>query len=291
MKKVIVVGSLNMDLSIHAPYCPQGGETLSGSEFMASGGGKGANQAIAAGKFGANVIMCGCVGKDEFGEKILQSFLNEKISINFIRKVENISTGIAIILITKGENRIVLNAGANAFLQKTDIDKVMSVSEKGDIFLTQLENNVHAIGYGLKKAKEKGLFTILNPAPANIEAKKYFKFVDLIIPNESELNILGGTRQIMDAGVKTIVTTLGSRGYEITNSFGTTKYDCIKVNAVDTTGAGDTFCGVLAAELANDKDLKIAASFASRAASISCTKQGAAVSIPLRQEVLNYKIN
>lgn len=291
MKKVIIVGSLNMDLSIQAPYCPQAGETLAGSEFMTNCGGKGANQAIAAGKFGADVFMCGCVGKDEFGQKILQNFQNEKISTKYIRKVENISTGIAVILITKGENRIVLNAGANAFLQKTDMDNVLSVAEKGDIFLTQLENDIRQIGYGLEKAKEKGLFTILNPAPANIAAKKYFHFVDLIIPNESELNILGGTREIMNAGVQTIVTTLGGRGYEITDSFGTTKYDCIKVHAVDTTGAGDTFCGVLAAELANGKDLKTAAFFASRAASISCTKKGAAVSIPSRKEVLDYKIN
>lgn len=291
MKKVIVVGSLNMDMCINAPYCPKGGETLTGGGFMTNAGGKGANQATAAGKLGARVLMCGCVGEDAFAGQLIDSLRAAEVDTQFVRRQTGVCTGIAVILVTGGENRIILDKGANACLCEEDIDRVLEHAEAGDIYLTQLENPVEMIGYGLRRAKEKGLYTILNPAPADPSAASFFRYADLITPNESELEILGGKEKIFAAGVRTIVTTLGSRGYEIADTTSAKEYPCLRVRAVDTTAAGDTVCGGLAAELARGASLEEAMAFASKAASIACTRKGAAQSVPTREEVDAFRLN
>ena len=155
MKKIFVVGSLNSDLVIHAPYMPVGGETLRGSDFATNNGGKGANQACACAKLGGEIYMCGCVGNDSFGQGLIDSLSKDGVHTDFIRKVDNVPTGVAVIVITEGENRIILDSGANAHLSESDIDKMLSAAKAGDIYLTQLENPISVIGYGLKKAKEK----------------------------------------------------------------------------------------------------------------------------------------
>ena len=288
MKKIIIVGSLNMDLCVHAPYCPEKGETLTGNGFFINCGGKGANQAVAASRSGANVYMCGKIGEDTFGDTILQNLQNSGVNTNFISKVEKVSSGVAVILLTQGDNRIVLDKGANAMLSQKDIDRVLQVAEPGDIYLTQLENPIEAVGYGLSRAKQLGLFTILNPAPADNEIKKFLKYVDIITPNESEIEILGGKEQLFAAGVGCIITTLGGNGYEIASNTESNKYPCYKVKVTDTTAAGDTVCGALAAELAKGKNLKQAMEYASLAATIACTRKGAISSIPYREEVEKY---
>lgn len=288
MKKIIIVGSLNTDLVINAPYAPRGGETLLGSGFMVNSGGKGANQACAAAKLGGNAYMCGCVGNDAFGCELIENLKSTGVNVDFVRRVENTPSGVAVIVVTQGENRIIIDSGANGYLSKEDIDGALAIANEGDIYLTQLENPIDVIGYGLEKAKEKGLFTILNPAPASKDILKYAKYVDVITPNETESEILGGKEELFSLGIKTIITTLGSRGFEIATQGKEKIYPCIKITPVDTTAAGDTACGGLCAKLSKGYSLEEAMKFGSLAASIACTRQGAQMSIPTEQEVESY---
>lgn len=287
-KRIFIVGSLNMDLTIKCSYMPQAGETIVGGDFMTNCGGKGANQAFAAGKLGGKVAMCGCIGVDEFGKELVRNLQTVGVNTDFIREDNTVSTGIAVIVVADKDNRIILDKGANGNLTKSQIDEFLTSAEKGDIYLTQLENPIDIVGYGLKKAKEKGLYTILNPAPAHEAIGKYFSYVDLLTPNETELSILGGKEKIFADGIQTIVTTLGARGYEISTKNGERQYPCMQVNAVDTTAAGDTLCGGLAVGLAQGFSLEHAAEFGSKAASIACTRRGAARSVPTLEEVLSY---
>ncbi len=287
MSKIFIVGSINTDLVITSPYMPESGETLTGSNFFTAHGGKGANQVVAAARLGGNVVMCGCVGNDSFGVDALKSLQKEGIDVSHIRKIEGVSTGTAVIIVINGDNRIILDKGANAYLSKADIDGVLIDAQEGDIYLTQLENPIEIIGYGLMKAKEKGLKVILNPAPANKEIEKYLQFCDIITPNETELELLGGKDELLKI-VPTVVTTLGGRGYEITDKNGSKVYPCIKIEPVDTTAAGDTLCGGMAMGLAKGEQLVDAVRFGSMAASIACTKMGAQPSIPTKEEVENF---
>lgn len=283
-KKIFIVGSINTDLVINAPYMPQQGETLQGSDFITARGGKGANQAVAAARLGGNVVMCGCIGNDAFGEETIRFLQKDGIDVSHIRRIENASTGTAVIVVIDGNNRIILDRGANACLMEKDIDETLETARVGDIYLTQLENPIEIIGYGLKKAKEKGMYVVLNPAPANKEIEPYLGYCDLITPNESELELLGGREKLLEK-VETLLVTLGGEGFEITTKVDTQKYSCMKVKVVDTTAAGDTLCGGLVVKMAEGKLLAEAAKFGSKAASIACTRKGAQPSIPMRNEV------
>ena len=289
MKRIFVVGSLNYDLVINAPYMPKGGETLKGSDFMTNAGGKGANQAYAIGKLGGEIYMCGAVGNDSFGETLIKSLNSVGVNTDSVKKIDGVSTGVAIIVVTEGENRIIIDSGANACLTKSDIDTFLEKANMGDIFLTQLENPINIVGYALKKAKEKGMQVILNPAPASKEINNYLEYVDVITPNETELEILGGKDTLLDAGIKTVITTLGAQGYEIASKNGAKIYPCIKVKAVDTTAAGDTASGGLCVGLSKGETLEKAIAFGSLAASIACTRRGAQMSVPSLNELSEYQ--
>lgn len=290
MKKIYVVGSINTDLVIKAPYMPQNGETLTGEGFFTAHGGKGANQAVAAARLGGNVVMCGCVGDDSFGKDSLSSLRTDGVDTSFIRVVKNTPTGTAVIVVVEGNNRIILDKGANGCLTETDIDNVLEKAEAGDIYLTQLENPISVIGYGLKKAKEKGMFVVLNPAPANKDIIPYLKHCDLVTPNETEVELLGGREKLLEM-VKTLLVTLGGEGFEIIAQAGTKHYSCLKIKPVDTTAAGDTLCGGLVTFLAEGKTLEEAAKFGSLAASVACTRVGAQPSIPTREELNGIEKN
>ena len=287
MKKIYVVGSVNTDLVITTPYMPKAGETLTGSGFFVAHGGKGANQAVAAARLGGKVVMCGLVGDDDFGKSAVRGLNEVGIDVSHVRVVSGSPSGIAVIIIENGDNRIILDKGANAELSEKNIDEALSDAEEGDIYLTQLETPVKVIGYGLKKAKEKGMYVILNPAPANKDVVPYLKYCDLITPNETETEIMGG-REFLLSQVPTLLVTLGGKGFEIIDKNGTKRYDCLKINPVDTTAAGDTLCGGLAAMLSKGKTLEESAIFGSKAASIACTRKGAQPSIPTLTEVENY---
>lgn len=287
MKNIYVVGSINTDLVITTPYIPKAGETLTGSGFFTAHGGKGANQAVAAARLGGQVKMCGCVGSDGFGESAISALKSEGIDVENVRVIDGVPSGTAVIIVENGDNRIILDKGANGCLTEEDIDKALQTATSGDIYVTQLENPIEIIGYGLKKAKEKGMFVVLNPAPANVEITPYLEFCDLLTPNESELELFGGKERLLEK-VKTLLVTLGSKGYEIITKTESKQYPCIKVKAVDTTAAGDTFCGGMVAKLAEGEVLEVAAAFGSKSASIACTRKGAQPSIPTRKEVEEY---
>ena len=285
MKNIYVVGSINTDLVINTPYMPKAGETLTGSGFFTAHGGKGANQAVAAARLGGKVIMCGCVGNDDFGFSAINAFVKEGIDVENVRKVDGVPTGTAVIIVENGDNRIILDKGANACLTESDIDKALESAQAGDIYLTQLENPIEIIGYGLKKAKEKGMFIVLNPAPANQDIAPYLGYCDLIAPNETELELFGGKEKLLEQ-VDTLLVTLGGDGFEIITKERTQQYPCMKITPVDTTAAGDTLCGGMVARLAEGSTLEESAKFGSKAASIACTRKGAQPSIPTRKEVL-----
>lgn len=292
MKNIYILGSLNTDLVIKSPYMPISGETITGSDFMTNYGGKGANQAVACGKLGGNVYMAGAVGDDVFGKAMLKNLKKYKVNSENIRICKGTPSGTAVIIIVDGDNRIILDKGANGEVTFDDVDKLLENAKEGDIFLTQLENPIDIIGYGLKQAKKKGLFTILNPAPYNKACEEYFPFVDMITPNRSELKLFSGSddldescEMMMKKGICEVVVTLGSRGY-CYFSHGISSYgECIKVKVVDTTAAGDTFCGALAVELSRGEKIEKALRFASVAASLAVTKRGAQISIPKREAV------
>ena len=287
MKNIYIVGSINTDLVITTPYMPKAGETLTGSGFFVARGGKGANQAVAAARLGGTVVMCGLVGDDDFGKSAVKAFTEVGIDVSHIRAVSGVPSGTAVIIIENGDNRIILDKGANAELSEKDIDEALKDAKAGDIYLTQLENPIEIIGYGLKKAREKGMYVILNPAPANKDIVPYLKYCDLVTPNETETEIMGG-KEFLLSQVPTLLVTLGGNGFEITDKNGSKHYDCIKIKPVDTTAAGDTLCGGLAAMLAKGKTLEESSIFGSKAASIACTRKGAQSSIPTLAEVENY---
>ena len=158
MKNIYVVGSINTDLVINTPYMPKAGETLTGSGFFTAHGGKGANQAVAAARLGGKVKMCGCVGGDDFGLSAINALKVEGIDVKNVRKIDGVPTGTAVIIVENGDNRIILDKGANGQLTESDIDKALATATAGDIYVTQLENPIEIIGYGLKKAKEKHPF-------------------------------------------------------------------------------------------------------------------------------------
>ena len=284
MKTIFIVGSINTDLVITTPKMPKIGETITGSNFFMAHGGKGANQAVAAARLGGKVVMCGCVGDDSFGKEAIDSFVKDGIDVSNIKTVCGVSSGTAVIVIEEGNNRIILDKGANGFLSKEDIDKTLETANPGDIYLTQLENPIEVIGYGLKKAKEKGLYVILNPAPADKSILPYVKYCDLITPNETEAELLGGEEELAKV-IDTLLITLGSKGFKIIDKNGARTYPCKKIKAVDTTAAGDTLCGGLASRLAEGDSIDNAGKFGSAAATIACTRKGAQPSIPTAEEV------
>jgi len=287
MKKIYVVGSINTDLVITTPKMPEAGETLRGCGFFTARGGKGANQAVAAARLGGQVIMCGCVGNDSFGKEALFTLQADGVDTSHIRIVDGVPTGTAVIIVENGDNRIILDEGANARLTEKDIDGVLANAQKGDVYLTQLENPIEVIGYGLKKAKEKGLFVVLNPAPANRAIAPYLPYCDLVTPNETETELFGGAQALLEQ-VDTLLVTQGGKGFGILRKDKSTHFDCIKITPMDTTAAGDTLCGGRCAKLADGECLESAAIFGSKAASIACTRKGAQPSIPTKTEVENF---
>ena len=283
---IYVVGSLNMDLVVSSDYMPQVGETIRGSGFFTNCGGKGANQAVAAAKLGGKVAMCGVVGNDVFGKSLTESLIDAGADTSCVYVADRINSGIAVIVVVEGNNRIILETGANGKLTRKMIDEFLTNATSGDIYLAQLENPVDVVGYGLQLAKQKGMTVVLNPAPASKDILPYLQYVDLLVPNETELALLGGYNALFDCGVKTIVATLGGDGYEICTPTERKRYPCGKVNVVDTTAAGDTFCGGMTVGLSEGMTLEQACAIGSAAATLACTKSGAQQSMPRRKEVV-----
>lgn len=295
MSTIYVLGSLNMDLAIETDKIPVKGETVAGKNFATCPGGKGLNQAIAA-KLGAKVKMLGAIGLDSFGERMFNTLKENGVDVSHIKTVKDASSGIAMIVLYKKDNRIILDLGSNLKLQKSDVDSFLKSAQAGDIFLSQLENDINIIGYALEVAKKRKMRTIINPAPCKTEIKKYAKFIDVLTPNSGELQTLlkyGKYQQKPDKlGIPTIIETKGKDGYCCYKNKEQFSEKAPKVKVVDTTGAGDTFTGALCYQLSLGKDInKKMLNFACLAASISTTRKGSSSSSPTLDEITKHLEN
>ena len=299
-KKIVVIGSSNTDMVIKSDRLPKPGETILGGNFLMNHGGKGANQAVAAARLGGNVTFVCKIGNDIFGNQAIEMFRKEKIDTAYVGISPEEPSGIALINVDKkGENCIVVASGANGTLSVDDIQHAEPAIKQASIVIMQLETPMDSVSYAAKVAKKNGVTVILNPAPAPCAQlpDDLLANVDILIPNVTEAEIISGMhitdeesvkeviRYISAKGIKTVIVTMGSKGalaYE-NNEF--IHIPAFKVEAVDTTAAGDTFCGGLCVALSEGKSLREAILFASKASSISVTRMGAQVSIPLREEI------
>ena len=287
MKKIIVIGSISIDNVVYTKNLPQPGMTVHGESFITNLGGKGANQACAIKFLGGDVIFYGAIGEDQHGEYVQKILKNAGLTA-FLKK-SSLQTGIACITIdiTSGENRIVVIKGANADITKADIDSI-NFKER-DILLLQLENNIDSTVYAMKKAKEEGLLVVLNPAPYAPVPIDAFKYIDYFIPNEHELeqftpnidgDYLSRAKYLVSQGIKRVIVTLGEHGSLYVDNEKHINIEPYKVHAVDTTAAGDSYCGAFVTALSQGKDVIEAMKFANKASSITVTRKGAISSLP-----------
>ncbi|MDB1125424.1 ribokinase [Vibrio algarum] len=299
MSKLIVLGSVNADHVLKVPSFPRPGETLHGTGYQVIPGGKGANQAIAAVRLGADIGFIASVGDDAFGVAIKNSFSQEGMDIGAVLIEDNTPTGIAMIQVADtGENSICISAEANGKLDAARITPHLHTIENADFLLMQLETPMDGVELAAKTARSSGTKVVLNPAPATALSDQLLSCVDIITPNETEAEVLTGvtvfdeqsaqvSSDILHAkGIKIVMITLGSKGVWLSDEQG--KGEIIagfKVDATDTTAAGDTFNGGLVTGLLEGKSLKESVILAHAAAAISVTRFGAQTSIPTREEV------
>ena len=302
MGNIVVIGSSNNDMVVIAKKMPAPGETVMGKEFLIVSGGKGANQAVAAARANGTVTFIAKVGEDDFGKNLVAAYKADKINTDYIFIDSDKPTGIAIIIVdeTTAQNTIVVAPGANGNLSIDNIIKAEKIISEADFLLIQLEIPLEVVEFSLKLAKQYGVKTILNPAPAQTLSNELLKLVDIITPNESETEILTGINPDSDEKIikaaatllekvnEAVVITLGSRGvYFIAKSGENGFIETSKVEALDTTGAGDVFNGYLVAKLSKGKNLIEAINKSNKAASISVTRKGAQSSIPKLVELEN----
>ncbi|ONH51565.1 ribokinase [Pseudomonas cedrina] len=299
--KVVVVGSLNMDLVTRASRLPRAGETLIGQTFSTVPGGKGANQAVACARLGADVSMVGCVGTDAYGTQLREALQVEGIDCRAVSTVDG-SSGVALIVVDdSSQNAIVIVAGSNGELTPASLQAFDAVLQAADVIVCQLEVPMDTVGHALARGRELGKTVILNPAPASGPLPaEWYASIDYLIPNESEATALSGVTvdsiesakvaatQLIRAGAGKVIITLGSKGALFADGQGFEHLSAPKVKAVDTTAAGDTFVGGFAAALANGKSEAEAIRFGQVAAALSVTRAGAQPSIPTLHDVQGF---
>ena len=298
MRRIFVVGSINRDLVAYVDGLPRPGETVFGNRFQQFPGGKGANQAVAASRLGGDVHLVGNVGSDAFGKQMLEFLAGENIDTSEVAILDTAPTGIALITVdSASENSIVVVSGANMVWHTRDLAQLKI--EPSDIIICQFEIPLEIIESVFEQAKKVGATTILNPAPVKPAAETLLENVDYIVVNEVELEALSGAtvnpadptsvyaamEKIRERGPLAIVATLGSRGALFSGPTGRYEAKGHKVNAVDTTGAGDCFIGGFAAALSKSDSVPEAINFANKAAAISVTRRGATSSFPMILEV------
>ncbi|ERT12682.1 ribokinase [Photorhabdus temperata] len=297
--KLAVLGSINADHILNLESFPRPGETVIGKQYQIAFGGKGANQAVAASRSGADITFIACVGEDDIGSRICQQLAMDNIKTSGIEVIEGETTGVALIFVNQqGENVIGINTGANAALTPEYFYRYQNIIEEADTLLMQLESPLETVQLAAEIAKQNDTKVILNPAPAQKLSDQLLSLVDIITPNETEAEYLTGitvkddsgaekAAQILhDKGIATVIITLGSRGVwlsekgqkgEIVPGF--------KVKVVDTIAAGDTFNGAFVTALLEGKAMLSAVRFAHSAAAIAVTRQGAQPSVPWRNEI------
>lgn len=290
-KKVFVLGSINVDLVVYAERFPEKGETVVGKEFFINQGGKGANQAVAAKKAGADAIFIGRVGTDIFSNIAEESLKKFEVAhrLTFDKTAQ---TGIAVINVDKtGENRITIIEGANGHVGSEELMFLKKNIKSGDFLLLQGEIHVDVLVEASKIAKSAEAFIIFDPAPVKEELINVIPYADYVTPNEVELRKLTNSNdpaELLRLGAKNVIFKMGERGVRFINLNEIFEVKAFKVNAVDTTGAGDTFNGSFAAALSMGMDIKEALRFANAAAAISVTRKGAAVSSPTYEEIISF---
>jgi ribokinase len=301
--KVVIVGSLNMDLVTRAPRLPKAGETLAGQSFVTVPGGKGANQAVAAARLGASVAMIGCVGSDAYGEELRTALLAEGIDCQAVTRIEGESTGVALIVVDdSSQNAIIIVAGGNGHVTPAVVDGLDTLLSQAEVIICQLEIPMVTVGHVLKRGRALGKTVILNPAPAvGPLPAEWYAWVDYLIPNESEASALTGVpvdsvasadaaaTALIKAGVGKVIVTLGEQGALFATQARSQHFPALKVKPVDTTAAGDTFVGGFAAALAGGKSESDAIRFGQAAAALSVTRSGAQPSIPTLNDVQSYQ--
>lgn len=304
MSNIVVIGSSNTDMVVKTSHLPVGGETVLGGDFFMNAGGKGANQAVAAARYGNRVVFVAKTGDDLFGRQTRESLKQDSIVTDYIFTDKEHPSGVALITVnSEAENCIVVASGANAHLTPADIDKAADEILKASVVLMQLETPIETVAYAAKMASEAGIRVILNPAPAPAEplSEELMKSLFLITPNASEASRISGitvkdlesaqraTKAIYDMGPKHVIVTLGNMGSLVYDGAMFMRVEAMKVEAVDTTAAGDTYNGVLASVLAEGRSVIDAAREASIAAAISVTRMGAQPAAPTRDEVMQFK--
>jgi ribokinase len=296
--KIVVVGSINMDLVIATPRIPLIGETIKGRDSFTGLGGKGANQAVAASRLGADVEMIGCVGDDQFGEELLSKLKSENVGVGSVNVIPGVKTGQAFIIINdEGDNSIVLSPGANAELTPVHIQQREKVIKNADILLVQLEIPTETAEEAVKIANKYNVTTILNPALASKLSVDIFEKIDILTPNETEGNLLLNdkpndnltpqkiVKKLNSLGVKKVILTQGKDGVSYNDGDFLKKSPSFKVDVVDTTAAGDSFNAGLAVALAEGKSYSDSIAFAQSVAAITITSRGATSSLPFRNQV------
>jgi ribokinase len=309
MPNILVVGSLNTDLVVRAPRFPQPGETISGEDLQVIPGGKGANQAVAAARLGAKVSMLGRVGRDNFGDFLLDNLKSNNVDSSLVQR-DDASTGTAIIVVdANGQNSIVLSAGANGKVSASDVEHA-SLSTF-DLLLLQLEIPTPTVLRAAQLARQNGVSVLLNPAPARPLPDELLALADFLIPNETELSLLTGmevtdvpsaeaaAKALLARGAQNVIVTLGSKGALIVDKHTDTHVDTFKVDVVDTTAAGDAFIGGFAAKLfersgssltPTDPTIQVidAVRYGCACGALACTRFGAQPSLPTKEEVERF---
>jgi ribokinase len=299
-KRITVLGSFVADLAFRTRKAPSWGETILGSDFRLGPGGKGSNQAVAAARLGGQVSFISKLGRDAFGDLARRTYLEEGIDTRFVFETSAYPTGAAAIIVDEvtGENAIIVVSGACYQVTPEEIDRARETIGESDVFLTQLELQISGVEYGLKVARDFGVLTILNPAPALRLPESIFPLCDYLTPNESEAAALTGlpvtdmaeaeraAEALLERGVRNVVVTLGARGAVVKNASLTKRVPAVDAGpVVETTGAGDAFNGGFAIALAEGCELVAAVQFGCAVAGISVTRRGTAPSMPTRAEV------
>ncbi|MBP7692770.1 MAG: ribokinase [Anaerolineales bacterium] len=295
-RRIVVVGSLNMDLVVRAPHHPQPGETILGDEFRTFPGGKGANQAVAAARLGARVSLVGRVGQDDFGTALLETLARDGVDAAAVRR-DAAATGVALITVdAAGQNTIVVAAGANGQVSPADVDAAAPLFTNAAVVLLQLEIPLATVRHTLTVARQHAVPVVLNPAPAQPLPAELLAGVEVLIPNQTELaqltgeaEIEAGARRLLAAGVRNIVVTLGADGVlGLTAAGERFHHPAQAVKVVDTTAAGDAFVGAFATALAEGRPLPEAAAWGNAAGALAVTRAGAQPSLPSRAEFLAF---
>jgi ribokinase len=293
--QLIVIGSLNTDLVVRVESLPRPGETITGGSFEMAGGGKGANQAVAAARAGASVAMVGAVGADEFGARLLEELAGEGVGVAGAARLPGVATGLAAIVVDeKGENQIAVASGANHVLGAGDVARAFGELDlsAATCALLSLEVSDEVVLEGAGRAAAGGMAVVVNPAPARPLPPELMKRRPVLTPNEGEAAELTGRRDpaaaaaaLVEAGAAAALVTAGARGVFVANGTGVEQIEPPTVSVRDTTGAGDAFSGVLAAGLARGWELEKAARWATVAAALSVTKPGARGGMPAASEI------